>query len=87
MHTLSYTSTVHQLHWRTRSSVPPQVICFRDGELYRVNGFRDAAWRIWKVEGVAGLWKGVGTTLCVFFISAHDSCLERLLNSAVIPVS
>lgn len=52
--------------WSVRSVPQLQIVCLWDGQLYQnrqVNGFRDAAWQIWRVEGFAGLWKGVGTTL------------------------
>lgn len=29
----------------------------------RVNGFFDAIRHVWRAEGIAGLWKGAGTTL------------------------
>ena len=43
-----------------------QIVCLWDGTrttVQRVNGFWDAAWRVWITEGYRGLWKGVGTTL------------------------
>ena len=52
--------------WSSRPASSPQIVCLWDGQIYRnrpVNGFRDAAWQIWTVEGFTGLWKGVGTTL------------------------
>lgn len=52
--------------WTPQSSSQLYVVCLWDGQIYRnrqVNGFRDAAWQVWKVEGFTGLWKGVGTTL------------------------
>lgn len=43
-----------------------EVVCVYDHGVLRkerVNGFLDAVRHVVKVEGVRGLWKGVGTTL------------------------
>ena len=65
VHCFAFSGTIPATQWIQLSS-PPQVVCLWDGQIYRnrqVNGFRDAAWQIWKAESFAGLWKGVGTTL------------------------
>ena len=49
-------------------AVSEEVVCIWDhGHLRteRVNGFWDAVRHVWKAEGIRGLWKGAGTTLCV----------------------
>lgn len=49
--------------------VESEVVCvWEEGVMrpQRVNGFADAARHVWKAEGVRGLWKGAGTSLCVF---------------------
>ncbi|KAG8899482.1 hypothetical protein FRC01_010498 [Tulasnella sp. 417] len=52
-----------------RSGRPPQVVCLWDAEGHlrseRCTGFWDAALKVWRAEGVRGLWKGVGTTLVI----------------------
>ncbi|KAF9517539.1 hypothetical protein BS47DRAFT_1314239 [Hydnum rufescens UP504] len=66
----------------------PQVVCLWDGRAIRaqrVQGFWDAAWRVWTVEGVAGLWKGVGTTLAIAvpaqtaYMVTYDTLLTQVL--------
>lgn len=47
-------------------SVSSEVVCIWEAGLWkteRVNGAFDAFRHVWKAEGVAGLWKGVGTSL------------------------
>ncbi|KAG8856352.1 hypothetical protein FRB96_006503 [Tulasnella sp. 330] len=48
---------------------PAQVVCVWDRQgvkhSERVTSFWDAARKVWKMEGVRGLWKGVGTTLVI----------------------
>jgi len=65
-----------------------QVVCLWDGSVIRaqrVNGFWDAAWRVWTVEGVAGLWKGLGTTLAIAvpsqtaYMLTYDTLLTHVL--------
>ena len=49
-----------------RSVHPEELVCLWDhGKLRaeRVTGFADAVQKVWHVEGVRGLWKGVGTSL------------------------
>ena len=51
-----------------RAAQPEELVCVWDhGTLRteRVTGFADAVRKVWKAEGVRGLWKGAGTTLCV----------------------
>lgn len=51
-----------------RAAQPEELVCVWDhGTLRteRVTGFGDAVQKVWKAEGVRGLWKGAGTTLCV----------------------
>ena len=45
-----------------------EVVCVWDHGMFRterVNGFFDAFRHVWRAEGLSGLWKGAGTTLCV----------------------
>lgn len=45
-----------------------ELVCVWENGVFRaerVNGFFDAVKHVWKVEGVAGLWKGSGTSLYV----------------------
>ncbi|KAF8521479.1 mitochondrial carrier [Gautieria morchelliformis] len=49
-----------------RASHPQELVCVWDhGTLRaeRVTGFGDAVRKVWRAEGVRGLWKGAGTTL------------------------
>jgi hypothetical protein len=51
-----------------RAAHPQDLVCVWDhGTLRaeRVTGFADAFRKVWRAEGVKGLWKGAGTTLCV----------------------
>lgn len=43
-----------------------EVVCVYDHGMLRrerVNGFLDAVRRVWRVEGIRGLWKGAGMSL------------------------
>ncbi|KAL4064889.1 mitochondrial carrier domain-containing protein [Scleroderma yunnanense] len=45
-----------------------EVVCVYDHGVLRherVNGFLDAVRHVWRVEGIRGLWKGVGTSLLI----------------------
>lgn len=47
-------------------SLREEVVCVWDHGVFRterVNGFLDAVKHVWRAEGIAGLWKGAGTTL------------------------
>jgi len=47
-------------------SLPGEIVCVWDRGIMRterVNGFFDAVRHVWRVEGMRGLWKGVGTSL------------------------
>ena len=47
-----------------------EVVCIWEHGVYRterVNGFLDAFRAVWRAEGLAGLWKGAGTSLSVTF--------------------
>ncbi|KDQ13634.1 hypothetical protein BOTBODRAFT_33341 [Botryobasidium botryosum FD-172 SS1] len=63
------------------------VVCLWDGKVMRserVNGPWDAAVKVWKLEGVRGLWKGVGTTLVVavpsqtVYMVTYDTLLHTI---------
>ncbi|KAF8328197.1 mitochondrial carrier [Cantharellus anzutake] len=67
-----------------------QIVCLWDGTrttVQRVNGFWDAAWRVWTTEGFRGLWKGVGTTLLIAvpaqtaYMITYDTVLHTFLPS------
>lgn len=48
------------------SAVEGEVVCIWEQGVYRterVNGFFDAVKHVWRAEGLAGLWKGAGTSL------------------------
>ncbi|KAH9944436.1 mitochondrial carrier [Epithele typhae] len=83
-----------------RSAVEGEVVCVWDHGVYRterVNGFFDAVKHVWKVEGLAGLWKGAGTSLligvpastCYMLTYDHllNTTLPPLLPQAVVPLS
>ncbi|TFK30499.1 mitochondrial carrier [Coprinopsis marcescibilis] len=64
------------------------VVCLWDHgvlKTQRVNGFYDAVRHLWKVEGLAGLWKGTGTTLIIgvpastAYILTYDYLLNTIL--------
>ncbi|KAG9009204.1 hypothetical protein FRB95_002603 [Tulasnella sp. JGI-2019a] len=73
--TLHSASGPQQLHGsRFRFDFRPntqaaQVVCIWDRQGVphneRVTGFWDAARKVWRMEGVRGLWKGAGTTLVI----------------------
>ncbi|KZW02013.1 mitochondrial carrier [Exidia glandulosa HHB12029] len=53
----------------------------------RVNGFGDALLKVWRIEGVRGLWKGVGTSFVIsvpsatFYMLTYDHLLRSVLPS------
>ncbi|KAF5390277.1 hypothetical protein D9757_002874 [Collybiopsis confluens] len=45
-----------------------ELVCVWENGVFRaerVNGFSDAVKRVWRAEGMRGLWKGAGTTLLI----------------------
>lgn len=49
-----------------RANVSGDVVCVFENGLFRaerVNGFFDAFRHVFRAEGMAGLWKGAGTTM------------------------
>lgn len=49
-------------------SLEGDVVCVWEHGMFRterVTGFLDAVRHVWRVEGISGLWKGAGTSLCV----------------------
>lgn len=57
---------VRNMSSMARAAHPEELVCVWDhGTLRteRVTGFTDAFRKVWHVEGIRGLWKGVGTTL------------------------
>lgn len=52
-------------------SLPAEIVCVWEAGIWkteRVNGTLDAFRHVWRAEGLRGLWKGVGTSLYVFFL-------------------
>lgn len=61
-------------------SYPGEVVCIWKNGVFKteqVNGFYDAVRHVWRAEGLRGLWKGAGTSLCViisdFLVCCDDS--------------
>ncbi|KAL1952008.1 hypothetical protein VTO73DRAFT_1157 [Trametes versicolor] len=72
-------------------AVEGEVVCVWDHGVYRterVNGFFDAIRHVWRVEGVAGLWKGAGTSLLIGVPSSTCYMLtyDHLLNVVLPPL-
>ncbi|KAH9849821.1 mitochondrial carrier domain-containing protein [Lenzites betulinus] len=72
-------------------TVEGEVVCVWDHGVYRterVNGFYDAIRHVWRAEGVAGLWKGAGTSLLIGVPSSTCYMLtyDHLLNVVLPPV-
>ncbi|RDX55930.1 mitochondrial carrier [Lentinus brumalis] len=73
------------------SAVEGEVVCIWDHGVYkteRVNGFFDAVKHVWRAEGIAGLWKGAGTSLLIGVPSATSYMLtyDHLLNVTLPPL-
>ncbi|KAI0735228.1 mitochondrial carrier [Earliella scabrosa] len=73
------------------SAVEGEVVCIWDHGVYkteRVNGFYDAVKHVWRAEGLAGLWKGAGTSLLIGMPSSTCYMLtyDHLLNVALPPL-
>ncbi|KDQ63685.1 hypothetical protein JAAARDRAFT_29709 [Jaapia argillacea MUCL 33604] len=71
-----------------RPLVAEELVCVWDHGVFRterVNGFYDAVKHVWRAEGVAGLWKGAGTTLLIgvpsstCYMLAYDTLLHTVL--------
>ncbi|KAF8898678.1 mitochondrial carrier domain-containing protein [Infundibulicybe gibba] len=68
-----------------------EVVCVWEGGVFRterVDGFADAVRRVWRAEGVRGLWKGAGTSFVIGVPSATCYILtyDHLLNVALPPI-
>lgn len=85
-------------HFDFRPNRAPQVVCLWDAEGHlrseRCTGTWDAALKVWKAEGVRGLWKGVGTTLVIavpsqtVYMVTYDTLRKTLpLPSSLDPTS
>ena len=60
-------------------SIPQEVVCIWDHGMMRterVTGFWDAVRHVARAEGLRGLWKGAGTTLCVKFSFDLNKCIH-----------
>ncbi|RPD63003.1 mitochondrial carrier [Lentinus tigrinus ALCF2SS1-6] len=73
------------------SAVEGEVVCIWDHGVYRterVNGFFDAVKHVWRAEGIAGLWKGAGTSLLIGVPSSTSYMLtyDHLLNVTLPPL-
>ncbi|TBU35182.1 mitochondrial carrier [Dichomitus squalens] len=73
------------------SAVEGEVVCIWDHGVYkteRVNGFFDATRHVWRAEGIAGLWKGAGTSLLIGIPSSTCYMLtyDHLLNDTLPPL-
>ncbi|KAI9063006.1 mitochondrial carrier [Trametes sanguinea] len=72
-------------------SIEGEVVCIWDHGVFRterVNGFFDAIRHVWRAEGIAGLWKGAGTTLLIGVPSSTCYMLtyDHLLNVTLPPL-
>ncbi|KZT30443.1 mitochondrial carrier [Neolentinus lepideus HHB14362 ss-1] len=65
-----------------------ELVCIWDHGMLRterVNGFMDAVRHVWRAEGIAGLWKGAGTTLIIgvpsstCYMLTYDHLLRNVL--------
>ncbi|KAF6765991.1 mitochondrial carrier domain-containing protein [Ephemerocybe angulata] len=68
-----------------------ELVCVWDHGVFkreRVTGFYDAVKHVWKAEGVAGLWKGCGTSLVIGVPSstAYILTYDHLLNNVLPPL-
>ncbi|KAH8102606.1 mitochondrial carrier [Cristinia sonorae] len=64
----SSATCVRRMSSLARSSLEGEVVCIWDHGMFRterVNGFFDAFRHVWRAEGIAGLWKGAGTSLLI----------------------
>lgn len=64
---------VRQMSTYARPLLENEVVCLWDHgtmRAERVTGFGDALVKVWRVEGIRGLWKGVGTSLAISVPSA-----------------
>ncbi|KZS96143.1 mitochondrial carrier [Sistotremastrum niveocremeum HHB9708] len=68
----------------------PNVVCLWENGMMRaerVNGFWDAAAKVWRTEGLRGLWKGVGTSLLMAvpasttYMITYDHLLREVIPS------
>lgn len=65
-----------------------EVVCLWEGGIVkaeRCDGFWDAVLKVWRTEGVRGLWKGVGTTLTMTVPAAtiYMVTYDHLLRNVV----
>ncbi|KAI0361691.1 mitochondrial carrier [Trametes cingulata] len=72
-------------------TVEGEVVCIWDHGVFRterVNGFYDAIRHVWRAEGIAGLWKGAGTSLLIGVPSSTCYMLtyDHLLNHTLPPL-
>ncbi|KAI0669958.1 mitochondrial carrier [Trametes maxima] len=72
-------------------TVEGEVVCIWDHGVFRterVNGFFDAIRHVWRAEGIAGLWKGAGTSLLIGVPSSTCYMLtyDHLLNVTLPPL-
>lgn len=73
-----------------RAALSDEVVCLWDhGHMRaeRVTGFGDAIAKVWRIEGMRGLWKGVGTSFVIavpsstFYMLTYDHLLKNVLPS------
>jgi len=75
-----------------RASAADEVVCLWENGTWhteRVNGIGDALRKVWRTEGIRGLWKGVGTS---FMIAVPSSTVymvtyDHLLKVVLPPLS
>ncbi|KAG8935264.1 hypothetical protein FRC03_002150 [Tulasnella sp. 419] len=85
---LALSSNSH-LEFRGNSSISQSAVCLWDRagvpRSERVTGFWDAVAKVWRAEGVRGLWKGAGTTMVIAvpsqtaYMVTYDS-LKHMMN-------
>lgn len=70
---------VRQMSTFSSSLAQQDLVCLLENgriRTERVNGFADAIRHVWRAEGMRGLWKGSGTTLCVTLSSTGTVSLS-----------
>ncbi|KAF8585551.1 mitochondrial carrier [Ramaria rubella] len=88
----SHTHCVRNMSSLARAIHPEELVCVWDhGTLRteRVSGFADAVQKVWRAEGIRGLWKGAGTTLFIGVPASTCYMLtyDHLVHALIPPIS
>ncbi|KAI0815198.1 mitochondrial carrier [Irpex lacteus] len=96
----SGSACVRRMSTAAFQSVEGELVCIWDHGVFRterVNGFFDAVKHVWRAEGIAGLWKGAGTSLVIgvpsstFYMLTYDHLLNEvypsLLPASIVPLT